>query len=106
MQLSTDNTQEGPIKNAFVVRGKNYPSQTVVKDWYKGKYGGNWEVIDAATATIGYIYDQKLVKCRTGLLFPQTALEYVDSEISSVHLSSIQERSLSDLNYHQLFNFD
>ena len=106
MQLSTDNTQEGPIKNAFVVRGKNYPSQTVVKDWYKGEYGGNWEVIDAETATVGYIYDQKLVQCRTGLLFPQTALEYVDSEISAVCLSSIQERSLSDLNYHQLFNFD
>ena len=106
MQLSTDNTQYGPIKSAFVVRGKNYPSQTVVKDWYQNKYGGQWKVVDTATATVGYVHDQKLVQLRTGLFFPQTALEWVDSEISAVGLSSIQERSLSDLNYHEFFNFD
>ena len=106
MQLSTDNEQYGPTKNAFIVRGKHYPSQTVVKDWYQNKYGGEWKVIDTATTTVGYVYNQKLVQLRTGLLFPQAAQEWVDSEISAVGLSSIQERSLSDLNYHQFFNFD
>ena len=100
MQLSTDNTQYGPTKNAFIVRGKNYPSQSVVTNFYKNKYGGQWEVIDAATTTVGYVYNQKLVQLRTGLLFPETAMEWVDSELSAVGLSSIQERSLSDLNYH------
>ena len=57
MQLSTDNQQEGPTKNAFVIRGKNYSSQDAVKEWYKGKYGGNWSVLDATTTTIGYVYD-------------------------------------------------
>lgn len=100
MLLSTDNDQEGPFKNAFVIRGKNYPSQSTVTDFYKGKYSGNWTVKDITTTTIGYVYDQKLVQLRTGLLFPEVAQEWVDSQISAVELSSIQERSLSDLTYH------
>lgn len=55
MQLSTDNEQYGPTKNAFIVRGKNYPSQTVVKDWYQNKYSGEWKVIDTSTTTVGYV---------------------------------------------------
>ena len=106
LQLSSDSPQYGPRKSAFVIRGKNYPSQSTVEDWYKNKYGSTWKVVDSSVTTVGYVYDQKLVQLRTGLLFPETAKEWVDSQLSSVELSSIQERSLSDFAYHQMFNFD
>lgn len=106
LQLSSDSPQYGPTKNAFVIRGRNYPSQSIIEDWYENKYGDTWRVIDNSVTTVGYVYDQKLVQCRTGLLFPETAMEWVDSQISAVELSSIQERSISDLNYHEMFNFD
>lgn len=83
-----------------MIRGKNYPSQSIIKDWYEGKYSGEWKVTDSQVATLGYVYDQKLVQLRTGLLFPETAKVWVDSQLSSVELSSIQERSLSDFAYH------
>lgn len=106
LQLSSDSPQYGPIKNAFVIRGKNYPSQSIIEDWYEDKYGDTWRVVNNSVTTVGYLYDQKLVQCRTGLLFPETAKEWVDSQLSAVGLSSIQERSLLDFNYHQMFNFD
>lgn len=106
LQLSSDNPQYGPTKNAFVIRGRNYPSQSIVEDWYENKYGDTWKVIDNSVTTVGYVYDQKLVQCRTGLLFPEVAEEWVDSQISAVGLSSIQERTYDDFNYHEMFNFD
>ena len=106
LQLSSDSPQYGPIKNAFVIRGRNYPSQSILEDWYESEYGDTWRVIDNSVTTVGYLYDQKLVQCRTGLLFPEVAKDWVDSQLTAVGLSSIQERSLSDFNYHEMFNFD
>lgn len=57
LQLSTDNPQQGPTKNAFVIRGKNYPSQSIIKDWYEDKYSGEWKVTNSEVATLGYVYD-------------------------------------------------
>lgn len=55
---------------------------------------------DSSTTTVGYVYDQRLVQLRTGLLFPQTAKEWVDSQLSGVRLSSVQERVYDGTSYH------
>lgn len=55
--LSSDNKQYGPTKNAFVIRGKNYPSESILEDWYEEKYGDTWSVTDSSTTTVGYVYD-------------------------------------------------